>query len=182
MLDDLPTIPLILRNMKPLLFLAILLLLSGCGEETKSSTSYSKDTAALRTVFPVLESDQVAAFRYQDWCKVLEYSRGSFANTTQSTCTYIASGSPTPFDSTAEADLERIWKKVKSTGAGVYVISNVHFDATGKLVRGKFDCSSAFVRQSYVYEPGYTLPDDLPNERWHVRVDSDWYYVQEDWN
>ena len=160
----------------------IVLLVGGCTSHQKDASDYGKDIAALEEIFPLLEADKVAAFRYQDWCKVLSYTRGSFANTTQSTCTYLAPTTPKAFDTTAENDLRHIWENVKSTGSGVYVISDIRFDASGKLVYAEFDCSRDFVRQRYVFDPGYTLPADWPNERWHTRINADWYYIHEDWN
>lgn len=162
--------------------IVIAALLAACGGGKKGSFSHTSDTTALEKIFSVLEADRVTAFRYQDWCKVISYTRGSFANATESTCTYVATGTPTVFDPIAESDLERIWKEVIATGTGVYVISNVQFDPSGGLIHGEFDCSSGFTRQRYIYDPGYSLPADLPNERWHTRIDNAWYYILEDWN
>ena len=147
-----------------------------------SVSTYTKDTAALEQIFPVFEADQVTAFRYQDWCKVISYTRGSFANTPQSTCTYLATETPEVFDFAAEEDLARIWQEVKSTRSDVYVISNIQFDATGNLMYAEFDASSGFVRQRYVFGPKYTLPEDFADERWHTSINADWYYIHEDWN
>jgi len=162
--------------------LGICMLMIGCGGGAKSPSSFSRDTAAIEKLFPVLEADQVTALRYQDWCKVIRYQKGAYASSRQSTCAYLAGTDPKEFDSAAKADLERIWGDVKASKAGVILISEVRFDGSGRLVRAEFDCSEGFVRQRYVYDPGYSLPSDIPNERWHTAIDGDWYYIREDWN
>lgn len=168
--------------MNRILTILMAAILAGCSGGKKSPFSHTSDTKSLEKIFSVLEADRVTAIRYQDWCKVISYKRGSFANVTDSTCTYVATGTTAAFDSTAESDLERIWKKVNSTGTGVFVISDVQFNSSGELIHGEFECSSGFTPQRYVFDPGYHLPADLPNERWHTRINSDWYYILEDWN
>ncbi len=168
-----------MKSVWPILLIG---LLCGCAGHKKQASDYAQDTAALEEIFPVLEASEVTAFRYQDSCKVLSYTRGSFANPNESTCIYAATETPEVFDIAAEDDLENIWQQVKSTRSGVYIISDIQFDAADKLIYGEFDCSGGFTRQRYVFDPGYTLPEDLPGERWHTRIDDDWYYINEDWN
>lgn len=160
----------------------VALLLTSCDSPTSRAPEFSEDTEALRDTFPYLESDKITAFRHQDWCKVLSYDRGSFTSTISQNCTYISASPPAPFDAEASADLEKIWKLVRSTDTGVYLISKVRYDAYGHVVFGEFDFSSDFVRRRYVFDPGYKLPTDIPNERRHQIIDGDWYYIQEDWN
>lgn len=164
-----------------LLILSIPLLDDWDGDR-KSNRSHAEHTEALRKLFPVLEADRVTALRYQDWCKVISYSRGSFANTNESNCIYVATDPPKPFDAQAEADLERLWQRVRSSKAGVFEISEIKFSTSGGLIHGRFDFSSTFVRDHYVFSPGYTLPADVPGERLHARIDADWYHIVEDWN
>jgi len=153
-----------------------------CGGGKKTASDHSRDTAALGNLFPGFEAEQVTAFRYQDWCQVIGYNRGMFSHSTEGNRPHPATRNAAAFDPTATADLERIWKSIEASDTGVYLISDVKFDPSGRVVYGEFDCSSGFVRQRYVFDPGYSLPADLPNERWHTKVDSDWYYVLEDWN
>lgn len=163
------------------LFVAIALL-EDCSGSGRNTPDHLEDTRALQKIFPILEADQVTAFRYQDWCKLISYSRGSFANSAEPTCVFMAVGTPNPLDAKAEIDLDRLWKEVRSTRSGVYVISEIRYNPTGKLIRGEFDCSSGFVRARYVFDPGYTLPHDLPGERLHTKINADWYHIREDWN
>lgn len=161
------------------LFVAMALLEDCSGSEGHTS-DHLENTRALQKAFPILEADQVTAFRYQDWCKVISYSRGSFANSTEATCVFMVVETPNPFDAEAEIDLDRIWKEVRSTRSGVFIISEIRYNPTGKLIRGEFDCSSGFVRSRYVFDPGYTLPDDLPGERLHTKINAEWYHISED--
>jgi hypothetical protein len=164
-----------------LLALSILCgLLCGCGGSKKSASDQSRDTVALAKLFPSLETDRVTGFRYQDWCQVLGYKRGNLAQWTE------GDKPPRPakrdaagFDVVSKSDLERVWKEVRSTGTGVFFIEEIEFDATGRVKHGVFHCDAG---QKYIFDPGYTLPADMPNEIWHTRIDSDWYYVLEDWN
>jgi hypothetical protein len=157
-------------------------LLSGCSGTKKTTADHARDTAALESIFPTLESDRVTGLRNQDWCQVLGYKRGMFCHSTQGNRPHPATRDAVAFDATARLDLERIWKTVNGSDVEILLISDIEFDASGHLKRGEFDCSEGFVRQRYVFHPGYTLPADMPNQQWHTRVDSDWYYVLEDWN
>ena len=53
---------------------------------------------------------------------------------------------------------------------------------TGDLAYAEFHFSNGFGRQRYVYHPGYTLPADLSYERWHTRIDDNWYHRRDDGN
>ena len=133
----------------------------------------------MEKLFPSLEADQVTAFRYQDWCQILGYKRGAFGFSTEGDLPRPATRNAANFDTTARSDLERIWKDIKASGTGVYFIEEIEFDASGRVNYGVFHCGGG---QRYVFDPGFTLPADIPNERWHTKVDSDWYYVLEEWN
>ena len=151
----------------------------GCGEHKKTVADSARDTAALRKLFLSLEADQVTGFRYQDWCQVIAYKRGMFAHSTEGDPPRPATRDAKGFDPTARTDLERVWKEVESTGTGVFFIEEMKFDASGRVKYGEFHCGGG---QRYVFDPGYTLPTDIPNERWHTKVDSDWFYLLENWN
>lgn len=174
--------PLLSKDLLWLFLLTTCFCLLGCGGGTGNLAKYSRDTQALETIFPVLEADKITAFRYQDWCKVMGYQRGSYASSLQSTCVYILKADPVEFDAAALADLERVWKKVEATRTDVFLIQSVRFDASGRVAYGEFSYGKGFARNSYVYNPGYTLPKDIPNERWHTAIDANWYQVTEDWN
>lgn len=168
--------------MRYIALVALAALICGCGGEKKTPSEHSRDTASLKKLFPHLEAKEVSAFRYQDWCQVIGYNRGMFYHSTEGTAPHPATRDAKTFDPTARAHLEAIWKALEASDTGVFLISDIKFDPSGGVIHGEFDCSSGFVRQRYVFDPGYSLPADLPNERWHTKVDSDWYYVLEDWN
>ncbi|MBE9030517.1 hypothetical protein IQ266_12325 [filamentous cyanobacterium LEGE 11480] len=167
-------------------FLSLLLsivLLTGCATSAKDPSRHAPDTVALAKLLPVLEKNKVTNFHYQDWCKLLSYKRGSFVKTPEPDyCRAQPSETPKAFSTKAEADFEQMWQQVKLTRSGVYVISDIRYDAAGKIVYAEFDCTHEFVRQRYVYEPGYKLAADLPHERWNTKINANWYYVREDWN
>lgn len=162
------------------LLLIAALFVCSCSEPKKTASDYSRDTAALRKIFPEFAADQVTGLRYQDWCQVIGYKRGMFAHTKEGSPPRPASANSPDFDQTARADLERIWKAIQSTGTGVYFIEEMSYDTSGHVKHGVFHCGGA--RQRYVFDPGYQLPADIPNELWHTKIDSDWYYILEDWN
>ena len=154
-------------------------LLSACGDPTKSPAELTRDAAALMKIIPALEAQLVTEFRYQDGSKVLNYKRGLFAD--------VSTKSQTPrssalFDSTAESDLESLWGKINSTKTDVMLITEANYESTGHLAYAEFHFSNRFGRQMYVYHPSYTLPADMSHERWHTRIDDNWYHRRDDWN
>lgn len=158
-------------------FLSIFLL--GCADPTKSPAEHSSDTAALKKVIPDLEAQLVTRFRYQDGTKALNYMRGQFAEGANISQTPRSS---VPFDSTARSDLESLWATIRAMNTGVFLIEEATYDSAGRLTHAEFRCSKGNVSQRYVYEPGYTLPADMSRERWHTRIDNNWYYRRDDWN
>lgn len=171
------------RLLTPLLAgLLVGLLLGGCNDPKKNAADHPRDTAKLQTILPLLETDRVTYLRSQDWCRVIDYRRGLFGSSTEGHPPVPGRTPPAAFDPAAQADLDRIWQAVETTDTGVYMISEVRFDESGRFLYGEFDCGAGFVSQHYVYDPGHTVPADLPHERWHTAIDANWYYVQEDWN
>jgi hypothetical protein len=124
----------------------------------------------------------VEAFRNQDWCKNIVYKRGKFSKNSESTCN-LFDGTPSPFDAEAQKDFDSVAKAVSGTGVGLYFISDLRYSPDGKLIGAQFHLAGHPNRYSYVYSPGYgSLPADEPKEREHTRINSDWYYIWEDWN
>lgn len=154
-------------------------LLLGCADDAKSPAEHSRDTAALTKVIPALEAQQVTTFRYQDGSKVLKYKRGLFAEVTNKSQTPRSS---ILFDSTAESDLESLWDTIRATKTDVFLVTEASYDSKGRLTYAEFKCTKGFVVQRYVYHPGYILPADMSHERWHTRIDDNWYYRRDDWN
>lgn len=158
-------------------FLSTLLL--GCADPAKSPAEHSSDTAALEKVIPDLEAQLVTRFRYQEGSKALNYRRGQFAEVANKSQTPRAS---VPFDSNARSDLESLWGAIRALNTGVFLIEEATYDTAGRLTLAEFRCSKGNVSQRYVYQPGYTLPADMSNERWHTRIDDNWYYRRDDRN
>ena len=148
----------------------------------KEMADHVRDTSALQRIFVDLEAQQVKAYRNQGWCQVLSYAGGQFANTNTGTCVWLADGPTKPFSAIARTDLGKMRKSIRSTGTGVIIISKASYDTSGKLNHAEFHWGRGFSRNSYVYDPGYTLPEDIPHERWCTAIDKNWYYKREDWN
>jgi hypothetical protein len=161
--------------------LAVTVLLAGCAVSPETEQRKA-DVANLPKCFSVLESLDVLAYRNQDWCKNIWYRRGKFSHQTDpaDTCNLFP-GTPQPFDAPALTDFESVTAAVATTGVRLYYISDLAYDARGKLNHAEFHLAAG--QYTYVYSPGYRkLPEDMPRERKHSRIDQDWYYIWEDWN
>ena len=146
-------------------------------------TRMASDVAQLRDALPRFEQLRVEAYRNQDWCRNIAYSRGRFSNNLESTCNLFA-GSPVGFTASADADFASVAGALDAGGVWVYNVWGVRYDATGRLNHAEFDLIPApweFSRWSYVYDPGHPLPQGMPNEDVYTRIDSDWYFHWEDW-
>jgi len=165
--------------MKNLVALLILLLcLAGC---TSGGADRAADVKKLVGVFPILEQYQVISFRSQDGHSAFEYARGAYDTDMRATSVSVLKVKPNRFDNIAQADFNTVKNIVEKTGIGVIIINGIEY-SEGKLKRAVFDFSRGFTRQRYVYDPGCELPEDIPHEMLHTKVDADWYYVWEDWN
>ena len=140
------------------------------------------DVANLPKCFPVLARLSVRAYRNQDWCKNIWYQRGKFSQQTDSadSCN-LFEGTPQPFDAQALQDFDSIARALTATGVRLYCLSDLRYGPDGTLAQAKFHLAGG--RYTYVYSPGYkALPEDIPEERKHARINADWFYVWEDWN
>ncbi len=135
----------------------------------------------LEKLLPGLEQTQTNAYRNQSWCKNIAYSYGNFSDTEfPSTCN-LFEGEANPFDETAKAAFNDLRRTLLLTGVNinflnVYVEGETTWLADFSL--GCWLCS----RTRYVYEPGYVLQEDIPNEMSFNAVNENWYVVNEDWN
>lgn len=153
--------------------------LIGCGDRAKSPEEHSRDAAALTKVIPTLEAQQITRFRYQKGSKSLEYNRGRFAENTDKSQIPRAS---IPFDSTAKSDVKSLWETIHATKSEVFSIAEVSYNSQSHLTYAEFKFRNGVGNHRYVYNPGYTLPSDMSHERWHTRIDDNWYYRRDDWN
>jgi hypothetical protein len=141
-----------------------------------------REVRKLERIFPILEVYHVEAFRDQDWCSVFEYSRGAYATNVRSTCIYLLNSEPKEFDSVAQADFDIVKNAIeKRVGSNVIIISHIEY-VEGKVKSAVFDYGFFSGFDRLVYNPGYSLPEDIPNEMEHTRINEEWYSVWEDWN
>lgn len=167
--------------MKAFFLLTAAIALSSCGQSF--NRQHYLNVFNLPKAFDILEKYQVTAYRNQDWCKNIAYSRGRFTNETKSTCTYLLQGAAEPFDGQAHKDFKAIAREIAGSGVGLYSIEAIQYDTSGQLVMARFNLKGLFNRRAYVYAPGYKeLPEDMPHELTYTALNQDWYYVWEDWN
>lgn len=122
-----------------------------------------------------------------DWCQAIQYHQQAYIQVTdaadQDNCAIYAgkniSNNTTfqvqGFTPTVQKDYTDIVKKLNIIKP--HLLSIERDDTTITLVSDIW-----FERRSYVYEPGYTLPPDIVNERLHTAINDNWYRVDEDWN
>jgi len=156
--------------------LTVIVLLCGCGSIPEK---HAQDVQKLEEqVFPLFEVHQVQSWRSQRWCSLLQYKGGAYTTNLDQNCIldYLY-GALQPFDDSAQTVFDSIDEAVDRTGTGVYIIDAEYVKET--LCYAVFD----FGVQTYVYDPGYSfLPEDIPNQLGHIAINSDWYYIWEDWN
>jgi len=122
-----------------------------------------------------------------DWCQAIQYHQQAYIHVVdtadQENCAIYAgknSYNETTFQTqgftpAVQKDYTDIVKKLNTIKP--HLLSIERNDTTITLVSDIW-----FERRSYVYQPGYTLPADIPNELWHTRISDNWYRVDEDWN
>lgn len=139
--------------------------------------------ATLETTFSVLEADGVEFYFNMDWCKVLVYGDVQASETVDSTvdedCGTRLTGR-TGFTSFAGID-QNIFNRLTETYRSEYREVEARF-VDGKITYAVFHKDCSFCRTRYVYDPGYTLPDNIEGELLHVPINENWYRVEEDWN
>lgn len=150
--------------------------LTACGQS--SPQQRQRDTSNLSRSLAVLEQFQVSAYRNQDWCKNIAYEQGKFSDNLDSTCN-LFTGQSQAFTSQAKTDFAQVEKTLKQSKVRLHYLS-VDYVPNGKIRRAEFALSSG--GNSYVYEPGYKLPKDVPNELEYSAINQDWYYFWQDWN
>lgn len=162
------------------LFVLVGFVLFSCQQSpAQQQAQRQRNVDRLSQSFSALEQLQVQAYRNQDWCKNIFYRRGKFSNNIdRSTCNLFA-GTPQPFDAQAQQDFATIEQAIAATGVKLLYISTLKYTANRSLSGADFTLEGG---SEYVYEPAYTLPENIPNEREYTAVNSDWYFVSSDWN
>ena len=175
---------------KPLLrsfLLPLVLLCASCG---KSDEDHQRNAGALAKVIPILEAEEVRLFMYEDRRKVLGYGRGMFFESDSGKHPFT--GEATPFDATATADFDRIWKQIAATQAEFYLVRRIKRGRGGKITQATFSWGGRGYKTAgadqdlYVYSPGYKLPNDMIDrgayDLRHTRINDDWYYILKEYD
>ena len=90
-------------------------------------------------------------------------------------------GIPRRFDELAQTDFATVAETIGTTGVELYYLSDLTYDSEHKLSYVEFHLAAG--PYTYIYSPGYTaLPEDMPGEVEHSRINEDWYYMWMDWN
>lgn len=168
------------------LALAMALLLGGCIHAAVPTAARMTETAsALDGVLPALAELRVKGFRDQDWCRFIDYPRGTFSNQQDETSACnVFSGTPMPYDDQATADWERVRQALRDAGVSVLMVWNISFDDSGQITQAEFDMNAgAYDRFSYLYDP-LNQVDKEPNPDTIVtqQINGSWWFLSEDWN
>lgn len=142
------------------------------------------DVAQLETAFPTLSGLQVSGFRNQDWCRFIDYQRGTFTNVLEETSTCnLFDGVPAAFDDKATQDFATVRQALADTGVTVMMVF-VRMDRAGAVEAATFDLVAGdFDRFSYVYDrSGATLPEPNPDTIVAEQINDNWLFFSEDWN
>lgn len=168
-------------------FLLLVLLCTSCG---KSEEDHRLNADALAKVIPILEAEGVTLLMYEDHRKVLGNGRGMFFESDSGKHPFT--GDATPFDATATADFDRLWKQIAATQAEFYVVRRIKRGRGGKITQATFSWGGRGYKTAgadqdlYVYSPGYKLPNDMidrgPYDLRHTRINDDWYYVLKEYD
>lgn len=145
----------------------------------------ARNAAALETVLPTLEQLKVNGFRNQDWCRFIDYPRGSFSNLLDSdNACNLFNCAPEAFDETASADFERVKKALDDSGISTEIAWAIEYDDAGHVTTAEFDVTAgAFDRFSYLYDRDNTVSKEVtPDTIVTVRINEHWWFMSEDWN
>lgn len=147
-----------------------------------------------RKSLPVLEAlarEQVSFLRDQDWCRAYSDGQEKRASTLSSTCTLDGAcsrpsagcGHYQLFDGASETRFAELRSTLNDLPYDVsWIKMESGPDGVPRTAEMAIDTVLPFRRDAIVYDPGYTLPRDIPGEVVNHRIDSDWYYRWEDWN
>ena len=147
------------------LAVAMLAMLLGC-----RGPDYSrKEAQAFSSVVHEVAAMRVTAYRNQDWCKNLQYERGTFSETDFPTTCNIFTAIPVPFDDQAKSDFEWVRSILSANGVAPTYFELDYAGATNGPVTGYFEvgCSNCdfgrYVLASSPPEGGMAL---IPNWWW----------------
>ncbi|MGK5685313.1 hypothetical protein [Actinoplanes sp. URMC 104] len=162
-----------------LLGLGIFGFASGWGRAREPVIPYNQAAKSL-PVLQALARDHVRFLRVQDWCRAYVDARERRANELRETCT-LGDGFER-FDDASEQRYRELSDRLDALPYDVdWVQISYRPDGGIRAAQLSVDGINKFKRDTLVYDPGYTLPEDRPGETVHVRIDADWYYRWDDW-
>lgn len=127
-------------------------------------------------------------------CKTFVYKNGRYSKNKVDRCFDLPMGSYSdpeiksnflesfrPFDDQAGKDFKTLENLLNQSKIREV---EVEFNSQGRIDQAVFYKELPFARISYHYnsKPNSPLPEDVPNERIHTRIDSHWYKRWVDWN
>jgi len=136
-------------------------------------------TTALTAVIAEVDALGVTDWRDDDWCRDFVYRGGHFMRSDDPEACSPLDAAAQPFNAAAQADFDRIDQALREAHVPireVYRASLPSDELIFDLRAGSFD------RFSYVYDPGYSMPETIEGEWIPTAIDADWYFVWEDWN
>jgi hypothetical protein len=154
------------------------IVLIGCGRP--GTFEHQRDVVNLPKVFSTLQNLKVTAYRNQDWCQNVAYTRGKFSGNLKATTCNLFDGTPIPMDARSQQDFQTISNAMATTGVSIHYLS-AKYDASDRLIGAEFNLAT-ICRCSYIYRPRYRLPENMGGEMEFTAINSDWYFVWEDWN
>jgi hypothetical protein len=145
----------------------------------------ASDVSKLEASFTTLEAFRLIGFRNQDWCRFIDYPRGSFTNlpegTDGATCN-LFEGKALPFDDQAQQDFAAVGAALADAGWRGKWVTGIEYGGNGHVQRAEFDWDGgSFDRWSYWYEPGL-VPENLEGEVEYTPISDGWWFRWEDWN
>jgi hypothetical protein len=155
-----------------------LLLATGCNQDRATAPS-AEDIASLGSILPILASEKLETFRNLDWCRVLRYGPGAFAESeSPSTCVTFDSTETRQFDSAAAQDFDRFAGAFEEAGVPLTYVG-AEFDGSGHLTHAAFEiaCQGCASGVYFFTAPG--LPNSVP-EGYFVQVTPEWRWAPDD--
>ncbi|MDI6105592.1 hypothetical protein QLQ12_44135 [Actinoplanes sp. NEAU-A12] len=130
---------------------------------------------------PALEAlarEHVTHLAVHDWCRAYSDNRERRADQGSRRC-------PDGYKPFGDASEKRFSELRRKLDAFPYDVSGVaiEYGPSGEIRTATLTLDTIYLGHEWLtYDPGYTLPRDIPRERGYHRIDSDWYHGWEDWN
>lgn len=167
-----------------LTMVSIALLSSACAGPHKPTEEQIVATVeALAEATSSLSPLGVTQFRDLTGCRLITYARGSFATDGSNPACNPTSAPAVPFDAQADQDYAMVRFILNSSGLTIRTLMTYPDGAAGGVPSRVFDVANPSNENwSFVYQPGYVLPEVVPGESEPQSIDEDWYFIWQDWN